>query len=254
MDIHEEDRRNNQRNDGKMTMKKRNLLLIPSHGRPERLRTCLNSVWKNSTNTKTLVILHETQFEMYLPFQKDSIESIAKNETEFIYTQHIGLVDRLTIGSTVFGKYYDYVSFIGDDCVVATGNWDQICINYIEENFGGFGVVSPGEPEWGRTDELPLHWMQSTSFWKTVGYFVHPSFKHCWIDNHLLDLAKSVGRYAKLNNCIVEHHHRNFGHPSDENYILGEGTHFWQDQIRYNELKNSQEYQETLERLKRVVS
>jgi hypothetical protein len=236
-----------------MTSKK-NLLLIPSHGRPERLRTCLDSVWKNSRNTKTLVILHESQFDIYLPIQKDCRESIARNETEFIYTENVGLVDRLTLGSKTYGKNYDYVSFIGDDCVVATKYWDQICMDYIEEKFNGFGVVSPGEPAWGRNDQIPLHWMQSTSFWKTVGYFVNPILKHCFIDNHILDLASSVGRYSKIWDCIVEHHHYNFGHPSDETYNIGESTHFHEDGIRYMAIINSKEYRETLERLKRAVS
>jgi hypothetical protein len=232
----------------------KNLLLIPSHGRPERLRTCLDSVWKNSRNTKTLVILHESQFDLYLPIQKDCRELIAENETEFIYTENVGLVDRLTLGSTIYGKHYDYVSFIGDDCIVATKYWDQICMDYIEENFNGFGVVSPGEPQWGRNDQIPLHWMQSTSFWKTVGYFVNPILKHCYIDNHIMDLANSVGRYSKIWDCIVEHHHPNFGHPSDETYNLGETTHCNEDKIRYMTIMNSPEYQETIDRLRRAVS
>ena len=227
----------------------KNLILIPSHKRPNRLRTCLDSVISNSTSSDAFVILNTSDHKTY----SEVIEEYESKGVGFVITEANTCPEKLNISCDVFGRNYEYVSFIGDDCVVTTPRWDEICMNHVRENFGGFGVVSPGEPPWGRNyDDLPLHWMQSTSFWSTVGYYVHREMKHCYVDNLIRDFAKSVNSYAKLNHCIIEHHHPNHGHASDEVYEMGEKSHCENDKKIYLEYINSQEYSDILVKLKEV--
>ena len=224
----------------------KNLLIIPSHKRPNKLQTCLDSVLKNSSCSDIFVILNHEDAESY----SNIIKKYAIANVRFMFTNKNTCPDKLNHVCDLYGENYDFVSFIGDDCVVTTPNWDAICANYINNHFSGLGVVSPSEPSWGRNyDDLPLHWMQSKSFWKTVGYFVHRGMKHCYVDNIIRDFAKSIDGYAKIPACIVEHHHPNHGFENDEVYDEGEKKHCEDDKRVYNQFLNSPEYFETLKRL-----
>lgn len=225
----------------------KNLILVPSYKRPDRLKICLNSILANSVVSETLVLLHTSDMNSY----SNLIEEYEPKGVQFAISEVMTCPEKLNLGCDVFGVNYDYVSFVGDDCVVSTPKWDEICVNYIEQHFNGMGVVSPSEPEWGRNyDDLPLHWMQSKSFWSTVGYYVHREMNHCYVDNLIRDFAKSINSYAKLQNCIIEHHHPNHGFQNDEVYDMGEKKHCEEDKTIYFEYINSQEYHDILQRLK----
>ena len=225
----------------------KNLILIPSYKRPGRLKTCLNSVLANSVCSDILVLLHTSDMNLYL----DVIEEYEPKNVQFAISESMTCPEKLNLGCDVFGANHEYTSFIGDDCVVVTPRWDEICVNHIEQNFNGLGVVSPSEPNWGRNyDDLPLHWTQSRTFWSTVGYYVHREMKHCYVDNLIRDFAKSIHSYAKLQNCIIEHHHPNHGFQNDEVYDMGERKHCEDDKMIYFDYIDSQEYREILQRLK----
>lgn len=224
----------------------KNLLLIPSK-RPQRLDTCLDSVVRNSVCSRTMVIISREDIEPY----SDVIKKFS-GSVDFLVTDKWTCPDKLNLACDNFGKDHEHVSFIGDDCVVTTPKWDEICINYIKDKFGGMGVVSPGEPSWGRNyDDLPLHWMQSTNFWSTVGYFVHRGMKHCYVDNLIRDFARSIGSYSKISECIIEHHHPNHGFNNDDVYDLGEKLHCEEDKKTYLQYINSREFKEVLGRLQK---
>lgn len=225
----------------------KNLILIPSYKRPDRLKTCLNSVLTNSVVSDISVLLHTSDMNTY----SSVIEEYEPKGVQFVISEAMTCPEKLNLGCDVFGVNYDYTSFIGDDCVVSTPRWDEICVNYIEQNFNGLGVVSPSEPEWGRNyDDLPLHWMQSKSFWSTVGCYVHRGMNHCYVDNLIRDFANSINSYAKLQNCIIEHRHPNHGFENDEVYDMGEKKHCEDDKAVYFDYINSQEYLDILQKLK----
>jgi hypothetical protein len=225
----------------------KNLILIPSYKRPDRLKTCLNSVLANSVVSDISVLLHTSDMNTY----SSVIEEYEPKGVQFVISEAMTCPEKLNLGCDVFGVNYEYTSFIGDDCVVSTPRWDEICVNYIEQNFNGLGVVSPSEPEWGRNyDDLPLHWMQSKSFWSTVSYYVHRGMNHCYVDNLIRDFANSINSYAKLQNCIIEHHHPNHGFENDEVYDMGEKKHCEDDKLIYFDYINSQEYLDILQKLK----
>jgi glycosyltransferase involved in cell wall biosynthesis len=231
-----------------MTTKK-NLILIPSYKRPEKLKTCLNSILSNSVCSDAIVILNASDVNNY----SETIEEYHSKNIRFMITEANSCPEKLNLACDTYGKDYEYTSFIGDDCVVITPRWDEMCIEHIERNFNGIGVVSPSEPSWGRNyDDLPLHWVQSRSFWTTVGSFVHREMKHCYVDNLIRDFANSIESYAKLSNCIIEHHHPNHGFASDEVYELGEKSHCDNDKKIYYEYINSSDCLNTLNRLKEV--
>jgi len=225
----------------------KNLLLIPSYKRPKRLSTCLDSVLANSVCSDVFVLLHVSDVGSYSKI----MDEYEPRNVNFVVSEASSCPEKLNVGCDVFGVNYEYTSFIGDDCVVVTPRWDEICVNHIESNFNGLGVVSPSEPHWGRNyDDLPLHWMQSKSFWSTVSYFVHREMKHCYVDNLIRDFAKSINSYAKLSNCIIEHHHPNHGYENDEVYEIGEKMHCEDDKKTYYEYINSPQYTEIIEKLK----
>lgn len=225
----------------------KNLLLIPSHKRPERLNACLGSVLQHSVCSEIFVLLHTSDLESYTKV----IEEHEPKGVSFLVSEACTCPGKLNLGCDLLGENYENTTFIGDDCIVTTPRWDETCVNHIERNFGGLGVVSPSEPHWGRNyDDLPLHWMQSRSFWTTVGYFVHRGMKHCYVDNLIREFAKSIGSYAKLSDCIVEHHHPNHGFSGDEVYEMGEKKHCEDDKRTYLEYLNSTEYNEILSRLR----
>ena len=227
-----------------------NLLLIPTCKRPERLARCLDSVVKNSTCSRIMVIFYTEDDSDY-----SKIFEMFSDKVEFTTTDLNSCPSKLNQACDRFGRQHDHVSFIGDDCVITTPKWDEICVRHIQDNFDGLGVVSPCEPSWGRNyDDLPLHWMQSTSFWTTVGYYVHRGMKHCYVDNLIREFAKSIDAYAKIPNCIIEHHHPNHGFQNDEVYDIGEKKHCENDKIIYHEYLGSSEYREIINRLREKKS
>lgn len=222
------------------------MIIVPSYKRPEKLKSCLDSILQHSVCSDVYVVLNINDESSY----SNLMDCYDPKGINFIVSEASNCPEKLNVACDVFGGTYENVSFIGDDCVVTSPAWDAMCIDHIQQNFNGLGVVSPSEPEWGRNyDDLPLHWVQSTSFWKTVGYYVHREMKHCYVDNLIRDFAKSINSYAKLSNCVIEHHHPNHGFENDEVYDMGEKKHCEDDKAVYFDYINSPEYFKIIKRL-----
>jgi len=221
----------------------KNLIIIPTLDRVDELERCLNSVKEKSTCSDVIVAVDYDQVENF-SMRSDVYWRIFREDEKRNCVNKVNTVAMENLDR------YDYITFLGDDCIIDTHSWDQKLVDVIETEFYGMGVVSPGEPEWGRQDDLPLHWMVSSNMVRAIGYYENTIFIHNYVDNDIHEFGKSINSYKKVRDVIVEHHHPNHGKSEvDNTYELGERTWKDIDEQTYNEYLVSEDRAERSKRL-----
>lgn len=69
----------------------KNLILVPSYKRPDRLKICLNSILANSVVSDTLVLLHTSDMNSY----SNVIEEYEPKGVQFVISEAILKIWRL---------------------------------------------------------------------------------------------------------------------------------------------------------------
>jgi hypothetical protein len=112
---------------------------------------------------------------------------------------------------------YDWVCFLGDD-TEPTEDFIINALNTAERVFrDGWGLIGFNDLT-GRT--LPTHWMAHKKLLEhTGGEFFHTGYRHCFCDNELMDIAKSIGRFHYDQSAIVLHNH-----PLLDNAVKDDGS------------------------------
>ena len=221
----------------------KNLIIIPTLDRVDELERCLNSVKAKSTCSDVIVAVDYDQVKKF-SMRSDVYWRVFREDEKRNCVNKINTVAMDNIDK------YDFITFVGDDCIVTTEEWDRKLCSVIEKDFHGMGMVSPGEPEWGRQDDLPLHWMVSSNMIRAIGYFVNTIFNHNYVDNDLHQYAMSINSYRKVRDVIVEHHHPNHGKSEvDLTYVMGERTWKDIDEQTYNEYLVSEDRAERSKKL-----
>lgn len=184
---------------GKFNMK--HLILLPCRGRPQNILRFLESYKANTSPDTDLVI----------GIDKDDINnhSILNTHKNIMIMDKCNLSEKLNI-MWKSNPGYDYYSFLADDTIIHTPNWDVIFMNYIENNFNGYGIVFANDLKNPRTEEghyLPNHWTISGSLLNIMGFFSLPVCNHMWIDNFTLQLGMKLNSIKYMDDVIIEHRH-----------------------------------------------
>lgn len=181
----------------------KHLILLPCRGRPENIFRFLESYHKNTSE----------QTNICIGIDSDDFENHSKLFHEYgnkiLVMERYNLSKKLnTMWSKNFG--YEYYSFLADDTIIHTKNWDLIFMEYIETKLNGNGIVFANDlrhPKTEEGDDLPNHWTISSSLLNIMNFFALPVCNHMWIDNFTLQLGKKLNCIKYLKNVIIEHRH-----------------------------------------------
>lgn len=196
-------------------------IIVPTKGRPLRLRKLLDSI-------EATTFVHDKLSVFVGHDQHDAVTSCLCEEVlttrpyRFLFTSisfaptqwlHRDIVNRLA--SHAF-QSADFVWVLGDDCVIETKHWDDIARVKIEEALTPDGVLyvgcedsTPQPPEFKHLPAPPYTCfpMVSRAAHDALGFFMHPTIKSWGADltlfhvyNHFL-----VERTLALPEVVVSH-------------------------------------------------
>lgn len=178
-------------------------IICPSRGRPERLKTMLDSFDATKSEGTDMII-----------YVADDDPKI-KEYKYYFPDRNIQFGDRLFI-SEVFNKFsadgHKYYGEVNDDHIYQTPGWDNILIDHIEKQGKGWGIACG----WDMMQPTPAGWLEqkkpsaciiSGNIISTLGYMIHPCFQHLFIDDYFRELAIGIESLHFDPNVIIEHQH-----------------------------------------------
>lgn len=191
-------------------------ILIPSRGRPERLRqTILSAMQKASGNS---------MIKFYVYLDHDDTNTI-QNLHLFHYDYRITWV----IGQPhILSNYWNVLYKIGsgeilfhgaDDIIFETKGWDELVINHFKEHLESLYYGFDGH----QNQNCPTHSFTSRSAADKVGYFLPPYFEADFNDVWLKEVYTKAGRIYYNSELAIRHLHRNVDMKyDDETYRIAE--------------------------------
>ena len=192
---------------------KKLLVMVPSRGRPKRLKEFRESLDRTRSESTNLVI--------YLNQDDPNL-----NDYEMIYDEidRIVVYKRLYLAEAynyLFQKYpdYDYYSLLNDDHYCITPGWDRKLIEMIEEK-GGWGLSCCEDrlTDWNKFQH-PSGMVISGNIPRTLGYMIWPKIQHIGIDCYFKELLTPLGLLFHTTDIVIEHRHWINGKALlDENY------------------------------------
>jgi hypothetical protein len=117
--------------------------------------------------------------------------------------KRMGVNGTLNKISRKYQKKYETISFIGDDNLVRTKNWDALLNEPIDKK--GYGLSYGNDLL--RVDRLPTTIMISSNLIKILGYMAPPKIIHMYIDNFWMELGENLNALFYFEEVIVEHLH-----------------------------------------------
>lgn len=205
---------------------KKILVMCPSrsaNGKRIQNLTNLYNSWKKTTtgNSDFLLGIDENDKHHY-PVFKDVIVDV--NEEQLLVVKKINYL------SKKYANKYDFVHFVGDDCVFATDKWEDI---YLEQTKGMEYVMFYPDDTFQR-HRLPTHPFMSTNIIEKLGFMGPDCLNHMFVDN----FWKYTGQYLQclkyFPNIVLEHRHYVKGYQKDEVYENND-SYFQKDKASFLE-------------------
>lgn len=203
---------------------KKILVMCPSRSADgKRIKNVNNliSSWKETTtgNSDFLLGLDQDDAHHY-PSVDNIIVDINPNK--------LTVVKKINYLSSKYLDNYEFIQFVGDDCVFKTKDWENI---YLESSKNkNYVLFYPNDTY--QKDKLPTHPLISTNIIKKIGFMGPPCLEHMYVDNFWLMLGKNLQCLEYFEEIILEHRHPVKGFETDEIYAQND-SYFARDQKEY---------------------
>jgi hypothetical protein len=194
--------------------KNRNVVLVPSKNRPDRIKECLLALVENSSISDICICLNhdDNSLDRYLEVLDEL--KVTKYQIDVHLTSGNNMISSLNEVAMKLTREYDFMTFLGDDQIVSTPGWDSIMSEPLENKIG---FSYPNDLHQG--EALPTSVMLNSRIIRYLGFFAVPNFKHLYIDNVWLEMGKNLKNINYFENVIVEHMHYTLGKSKvDETY------------------------------------
>ena len=205
------------------TGKQDTLVICSSRGRPQRFEEFYTSFKENTSGRSSFVLRLDDDD----PKCKDYV---IKDDVDIIVKERQGLVANI---NQIFWENpdYKYYSFLSDDAVIRTKNWEDSLIEIIEKN-GGWGYASANDLIKNGKHLLSFG-ILSANIPKRLGYIFNPIFKHLWSDTWMTELLNELKMAFFAPDTIIEHKHWAHGKSErDQTYNEVQAT-WWQGRRAY---------------------
>lgn len=177
------------------------LVIVPSRGRPARLREMLTGCLELSgAQTNVIVATDADDYSGY-----ESLSREYKDERRVMWQSgpRQGLVAWTNfLARQCLGGYRALASF-GDDHIPRTRDWDVTLLGAID-GLGGAGIAYPEDL---RRPDIPEAPVVSSDIVHALRWFFPPAFQHFYGDNALADIGIRTGCLVRCPEVTVEHMH-----------------------------------------------
>lgn len=223
-------------------MKKNNLILVPTRGRPHNAIEVLKSHKEFSCKSDLLFVVDTDDDELINYRSAVGVEHIVEVENN---TR--GMAYPLNVAAKKYANEYEFFTFIGDDHRLRTPDWDIALMRAIGNRPGlAYGNdLLQGE-------NLPTAVMMAGAIVRALGGMVPPKLKHLYLDNFWKALGNDLGNLAYLPGVVIEHLHPIAGKAEwDEGYRTVNADEIYTfDRLMFDAYIKSEDYRVLLRDLR----
>ena len=188
--------------------KKTNLIIIPSRNRVTNVARVIEAIKQTSSISDIMIGLDEDNHELYPRFEGVIYEVNPQTEKRMNGT--------LNLLSTRYANMYETITFMGDDHLPRTKNWDEMLYRPIKEK--GYGVSYGNDLYQG--ENLPTAVVMSTHIIRCLGFMSPPEQIHMFLDNFWKAVGARIDALFYFDDIIIEHLHAYVGKSElDEMYL-----------------------------------
>lgn len=215
-------------------------ILLPTKGRPQGLKTFLESFDTNQTGyADVFPIIDEDELDLY--GEQDNL--IVSKAGSYLVTKLNGALSDERL------KNYDYVSFQADDIVIHTKGFDKMIID--EFNNSSWQILH--FEDLLHHGKLANHWTLRMRLVKEFGFIILPVLIHMFGDNFWTTIGNETNSIKFMPEIVFEHRHFMTRKATiDDTYKRSDAV-FQQDQQAYKEFMNSDAYFQLVDKLNKLV-
>lgn len=170
-----------------------NLVIIPARGRPDKAQVAFDALKEHSVISDLLIGLDDDDADNY-PEMEGVIREV---------NPRLRMNGTLNLLVKKYQDKYETISFMGDDHIVRTAEWDKKLYEPIRTR--GFGISYGNDLFQG--ENLPTMVMMSTNISKELGFFAPPRLIHLYMDNFWKLMGQVLSCLDYNPDVIVEHMH-----------------------------------------------
>lgn len=170
-----------------------NLVIIPARGRPDKAATAFDALKQYSKISDLMIGLDEDDADNY-----PEIEGVIRE-----VNPRLRMNGTLNLLVKKYQDKYETITFMGDDHLVRTQDWDEKLYSSIKER--GYGISYGNDLFQG--ENLPTMVMMSTNISKSLGFFAPRRLIHLYMDNFWKLFGLVINGLTYEPDVIVEHMH-----------------------------------------------
>jgi hypothetical protein len=170
-----------------------NLVIIPARGRPDKAKIAFDALKEHSVISDLLIGLDDDDADSY-PEMEGVIREV---------NPRLRMNGTLNLLVKKYQDKYETISFMGDDHLVRTAEWDKKLYEPIRTR--GYGISYGNDLFQG--ENLPTMVMMSTNISKELGFFAPPRLIHLYMDNFWKLFGQVLSCLDYNPDVIVEHMH-----------------------------------------------
>lgn len=203
------------------------LLIVPSRGRPENIKRLCEAL----LDTNSYVDL-----AVGVDADDPTLDEYRKLEEQYGFDLYVS-EDRKRFATTVnyisLANYkdYTYLSWMGDDHVPRTWEWDAEYRMALKASGNPAGVVYGNDLVMGA--EIATELAFTSNIVEELGYAIPDGFIHLFVDNYFMELGRSIGNLIYMPEVIVQHMHPCAGQAEeDQTYKEANSPEHWTNDER----------------------
>lgn len=170
-----------------------NLIVIPSRGRPQNVQRSFDAIKRTSVISDLVFVLDEDDEHNYPRIPGASYEVLPRIKMN------------KSLNAIALKNIYTYktITFMGDDHLTQTDNWDEVLYGPIKDR--GFGLSYGNDLMQG--EDLPTAVMMSTNIIKVLGFMAPHDLLHLYMDYFWLDLGRGLNAIDYFDCVEIKHVH-----------------------------------------------
>lgn len=189
----------------------RNLVIIPSRGRPGQAQNAADLAQSLGPQSRVVLAVDADEEGLYSGIRGHLVMAVPTT----------GLTNALNYVATKHAPDFETITFLGDDHLVRTFEWDVMLSRSIQER--GYGLSYGNDMNMGEV--LPTFIMISTNVIKVLGHVAPPSLSHMFIDNYWKEIGDMCTAIDYHPEVVVEHMHHSLGKSEFDQTYASTNTH-----------------------------
>lgn len=227
----------------KFQMRNKNLILVPTRGRPDNAVEVLATHKQFSCRSDLFFVIDEDDDK-----KNDYISAVGLERIELVKNDTRGMAYPLNVATRRYlDDGYEFFTFIGDDHRPQTPDWDVI----LAKSLGDKPGIAYGN-DLLQGQRLPTAVLMSAAIVTALGGMVPPKLRHLYLDNFWMRIGNDLGNLVYRPDVIIEHRHPLAGKAEwDEGYRQVNSQELYNfDALMFDNYIKSEDYSVLLKKLR----